>query len=66
MSTDAPILFVVHTNANGTIEFRGEDEAVEQARGRFGATVVRVERTGGFEARQRVWPTVGPVYRKAG
>ena len=66
MSTDAPILFVLYTAADGTTEFRREDEAVERARGRDGAKVVRVERTGGFEARQRVWPTVGPVYRKAG
>ena len=67
MSTPAALtVYVVYSPGAGEAEFPRENEAAADALARPGAKVIRVEREGRSEARQRIWPTVGPVYRKAG
>ena len=39
-----------------------EDEAVAAAKALPESWVVCLTESGGYETRQRVWPTVGPVY----
>ena len=42
--------------------YPSEAEAVAAAKGRPESWVVCLTESGGYATRQRVWPTVGPVY----
>lgn len=54
--------FLVTYNGHDGEVFGDESAAVEAAKSRPEAWVVCMAESAGYQTRQRVWPTVGPVY----
>lgn len=54
--------FLVTYDGHDGETFGEQSAAVEAAKSRPEAWVVCVTESGGYQTRQRVWPTVGPVY----